>query len=75
VPFSPETIEGVGGYACNAFVDSLVKPANSKVGDVNSAISARMKMAPCFVLNVIRTSALGVPEVTREAEPQPHTIL
>jgi len=38
VPFSPETIEGVGGYACNAFVDSLVKPANSKVGDVNKAM-------------------------------------
>jgi len=38
VPFSSQTMEGVGGYTCNAFVDSLVKPANSKVGDVNKAV-------------------------------------
>jgi len=31
-------MEGVGAYTCNAFVDSLVKPANSKVGDVNKAV-------------------------------------
>jgi len=38
VPFSPETIEGVGGYTCNAFVDSLVKPAKANQGDINKVV-------------------------------------
>jgi len=47
VPFSPETIEGVGGYTCNAFVDSLVKPTKANQGDINKVVKCDICEEDC----------------------------
>ena len=37
-PFTPPALGGVGEYACNAFIGSLVKPAKAIGGDVNRVV-------------------------------------
>jgi len=37
-PFTRSSIDGVGTFTCNAFIDSLIKSAKANEGDVNRVV-------------------------------------